>query len=243
MCKSVEYYSALKEKKILSFVTMWTNLEGITLSEIYQSQKDKCCMIPVTWGNKAHRSTWKPALPSPGRPILYVMNVFVPFYVCVVSSVLISEWDGPFPLLSLIKHKHWPSPNIHSKSAFPLGVRHFMSPMKEFLAASYKSHVYYPMFSLLDIFPREMQQVPKHSFKNVPNSLKLVMQITWASQVAQQWSACLQCGRPGFNPWDASPAEGNDNPLQYSCLGNHMDRGAWWNTVHGATKSQTWLSD
>ena len=79
--------------------------------------------------------------------------------------------------------------------------------------------------------------------KQHPNSLKLVMQITWASQVAQQWSACLQCGRPGFNPWDASPGEGNDNPLQYSCLGNHMDRGAWWNTVHGATKSQTRLSD
>lgn len=102
MCKSVEYYSALKEKKILSFVTMWTNLEGITLSEIHQSQKDKCCMIPLTWGNKAHRSTWKPALPSPGRPILYVINVFIPFYVCVVSSVSTSApkagWDDPFPL-------------------------------------------------------------------------------------------------------------------------------------------------
>ena len=33
--------------------------------------------------------------------------------------------------------------------------------------------------------------------------------------------------------------EGNDNPLQYSCLGNHMDRGAWWATVHGVTKNST----
>ena len=32
------------------------------------------------------------------------------------------------------------------------------------------------------------------------------------------------------------PGEGNDNPLQYSCLGNPMDRGAWWATVHGVTK-------
>ena len=32
------------------------------------------------------------------------------------------------------------------------------------------------------------------------------------------------------------PAEGNGNPLQYSCLGNTMDRGAWWATVHGVTK-------
>ena len=29
------------------------------------------------------------------------------------------------------------------------------------------------------------------------------------------------------------PGEGNGNPLQYSCLGNPMDRGAWWATVHG----------
>ena len=39
-----------------------------------------------------------------------------------------------------------------------------------------------------------------------------------------------------------SPREGNDNPLQYSCLGNLMDRGAWQATVHGVAKSQTWMS-
>ena len=36
--------------------------------------------------------------------------------------------------------------------------------------------------------------------------------------------------------------EGNGNPFQYSCLGNPMDRGAWGATVHGITKSRTWLS-
>ena len=40
-----------------------------------------------------------------------------------------------------------------------------------------------------------------------------------------------------------SPGEGNGNPLQYSCLENPMDRGAWWATVHGVAKSQTRLSD
>ena len=40
-----------------------------------------------------------------------------------------------------------------------------------------------------------------------------------------------------------SPGEGNGNPLQYSCLENPMDGGAWWATVHGVTKSQTKLSD
>ena len=35
------------------------------------------------------------------------------------------------------------------------------------------------------------------------------------------------------------PGVGNGNPLQYSCLGNSMDRGAWQATVHGVTKSRT----
>ena len=39
-----------------------------------------------------------------------------------------------------------------------------------------------------------------------------------------------------------SPGEGNDNPLQYSCLENAMDRGAWRNTVRGC-KESTQLSD
>ena len=34
-----------------------------------------------------------------------------------------------------------------------------------------------------------------------------------------------------------SPGEGNSNPLQYSCLGNSMDRGAWWATVHRVAES------
>ena len=40
-----------------------------------------------------------------------------------------------------------------------------------------------------------------------------------------------------------SPGEGNGNPLQYSCLENYRDGGAWWATVHWITKSRTWLSN
>ena len=40
-----------------------------------------------------------------------------------------------------------------------------------------------------------------------------------------------------------SPGEENGNPLQYSCLENPMDSGAWWATVYVVTKSQTQLSD
>ena len=51
--------------------------------------------------------------------------------------------------------------------------------------------------------------------KNLP-----AMQETWGSI-------------PGLG---RSPGEGNGNPLQYSCLGNPMDRGAWQATVHGTAK-------
>ena len=44
-------------------------------------------------------------------------------------------------------------------------------------------------------------------------------------------------GNPGLIPGlGISPGEGHGNPLQYSCLENPMDRGAWWATVHGVTR-------
>ena len=39
-----------------------------------------------------------------------------------------------------------------------------------------------------------------------------------------------------------TPGGGNGNPLQYSCLGDPTDKGAWWATVHGVAKNQTQLS-
>ena len=58
-------------------------------------------------------------------------------------------------------------------------------------------------------------------------------------------SACQfrRCQRCGIDPWVWKiPGEGNGNTLQYSCLENPMDRGAWRATVHGVTKSQTQLN-
>jgi len=49
-------------------------------------------------------------------------------------------------------------------------------------------------------------------------------------------SAC-NAGYPGsVRGLGRSPGEANGNPLQYSCLENSMDRGAWWATVHGVSK-------
>ena len=54
----------------------------------------------------------------------------------------------------------------------------------------------------------------------------------------------LQCWRPGFHHGSGrSPREGNGNSLHCSFLENSMDKGAWWATVCGVAKSQTWLSN
>jgi len=64
-----------------------------------------------------------------------------------------------------------------------------------------------------------------------------------ASLVAQRIKH-LPAVQAGFDPWFGNiPWRRNDNPLQYSCLENPMDRGAWRATVHGAAKSQTRQSD
>ena len=70
-------------------------------------------------------------------------------------------------------------------------------------------------------------------------SLRLLYRTSW--WLGGKESIC-QCRRWGSTPGSGrSPGGGNGNPLQHSCLGNHMDRGSWWATVHGVTKSQTWL--
>ena len=56
-------------------------------------------------------------------------------------------------------------------------------------------------------------------------------------------ASAYNAGDPGSIPGSGrSPGEGNGNPLQYSCLENHMDGGPWLATVHGVAKSRTRLS-
>ena len=47
---TMEYYSTTKKNEILPFATTWMDLEGIMLSEIYQTEKDKYCMISLICG-------------------------------------------------------------------------------------------------------------------------------------------------------------------------------------------------
>ena len=69
----------------------------------------------------------------------------------------------------------------------------------------------------------------------------------YAKHLVQGFPGGLAVKNPPANAGDVasisgqgrSPGEGNGNPLQYSCLGNPMDRGAWWVTVQGVAKSLT----
>ena len=77
----------------------------------------------------------------------------------------------------------------------------------------------------------------------VKQAVVYVYECSWASQgtLSGKDSACQsrQCRDEGSVPeLGRSPREGNGNPLQYSCLENAMDRGAWWDIFHGVTKSQ-----
>ena len=66
---------------------------------------------------------------------------------------------------------------------------------------------------------------------------------TWFGFPDSKASTC-NAGDLGLIPGlGRSPGEGNGNPLQYSCLENYMDRGAYRATAHGVTKSQTQPSD
>ena len=68
-----------------------------------------------------------------------------------------------------------------------------------------------------------------------PESLALVSFPSSSDGKASACNAGDLCLIPGSG---RSPGEGNGNPLQYSCLENSMDRGAWQATVHGVAKSQ-----
>ena len=63
--------------------------------------------------------------------------------------------------------------------------------------------------------------------------------LRWLSGKQSIWNAGDLGSIPGLERFSG---EGNGHPLQYSCLGNPMDRGAWWATIHGVAKESdtTW---
>ena len=72
--------------------------------------------------------------------------------------------------------------------------------------------------------------------KLIPMLFKAQLKTSLVAQTVKEFACIVEDLRmiPGLG---RSPGEGNGNPLQYSCLENPMDRGAWQVTVHGITKS------
>ena len=86
-----------------------------------------------------------------------------------------------------------------------------------------------------------IQHTTKQPNNNRDWAILLCLLVT--SQVAQWWRVCLPM-QEAFDPWSGRYAgRGNGNPVQYSCLENSMDRGAWWPTVPGVAKSHSLLRD
>ena len=93
--------------------------------------------------------------------------------------------------------------------------------------------------------------VPVHFLsQSVTNCIFEVVGISHSNLDSSLWFI-QQCRRPNFNVRDLgsisglgrSSGNGKTYLLQYACLDNSMDRGTWGATVHGVTKSWTWLSD
>ena len=66
--------------------------------------------------------------------------------------------------------------------------------------------------------------------------------ILWFLTLLVEYLSCL-CFGGYLIILSSGHGEGNATPLQYSCLENPMDRGAWWAAVHGVAQSRTWPSD
>jgi len=100
---------------------------------------------------------------------------------------------------------------------------------------------YYSLITILEqlYIPMEISLLQKKMY--------VYRNMARVSQMAQWLRIHLQCRRHRrheFNSWVRKiPRGGNGNPLQYSCLGSPMDRGACWAAVHGVTKSWIRLSN
>ena len=94
------------------------------------------------------------------------------------------------------------------------------------------------------VFPRHLswqmsEALPPSPAPPSPSRISISVSV---SAEANAWEilSIYESAVPG---WGRSPGGGHGNPFQYSCLENSVDSGAWGDTLHGVTKSQTRLSD
>ena len=101
----------------------------------------------------------------------------------------------------------------------------------------YKSRLYFSESQMLNLY-RHITVCRTYCFY----LCSYIEMYSTCSSVGKE-SAC-SAGDPGLTlGLGRSPGEGNSNSLQYPCLENLMERGAWWAAVHGVAKSRAQLSD
>ena len=86
-------------------------------------------------------------------------------------------------------------------------------------------------------------QIDGETVEIVRDFIFLGSKITADGDCSHEIKRCLFLGRQVMTNLDSIFGEGNGTPLQYSCLENPMDRGAWKAAVHGVAEGWTWLSD
>ena len=132
--------------------------------------------------------------------------------------------------------------------AGPLGLKHCIqeavlsaSP-DAMVADSYHLYLTDEVQRLTSSSKWEISPLDHHIQCSLPLAHQLMLLARWLQHqgfpggLHGKESAC-QAGELGSIPGSGRcPGEGNGNPLQYSCLENPMDRGAWWATVHGVSK-------
>ena len=146
----------------------------------------------------------------------------------------------PFPTnLALIFLFFYPVSVTHLSPCLTLSIFFFFSPSKfPFLSRLNIMYLALPRFP--QIFPGHRQALPE--MLTLAKQEQLMSNRGFPGGSNGEESAC-NAGDLGSIPGSGrSPGEGHGNPLQYPCLENPMDRGAWQATFSGVTKSQTRLS-
>ena len=82
------------------------------------------------------------------------------------------------------------------------------------------------------------QEIPEGDIQKSEKYIYIVINTNWASLVAQMIESACDVRHLGL-----IPGEADGNPFLYSCLENHMNKGAWQATFHGVTESRTQLID
>ena len=98
---------------------------------------------------------------------------------------------------------------------------------------------YFNMFNVKTAYVTSFEAAEKFLEENTVSLLLLDINLGDRSG----FDLCANAGNMGSITKITWKRKENSNPLQYSCLGNAMDRGPWWTTVHRVTKSWIQLSD